>query len=45
MGDKGPSAVAFWKALGIDARRVTRKHGDALFETEANVDFDGHLVK
>jgi hypothetical protein len=44
MGDKGPGAVAFLKALGIDARRVTTKQGDA-FETEANVDFNGHLVK
>lgn len=45
VGDKGPSAVAFLKELGIAARRVTRKQGDAFFETEANVDFDGHLVK
>jgi hypothetical protein len=45
VGDKGPSAVAFLKELGIDAKRVTTKQGDAFFETEANVDFDGHLVK
>lgn len=44
-GDKGPSAVAFLKELGIDARRVTTKQGDSFFETEANVDFHGHLVK
>lgn len=45
VGDKGPSAVAFLKALGIQAKQVTRKQGDDFFETEANVDFDGHLVK
>jgi hypothetical protein len=45
VGDKGPSAVAFLKDLGIDAKQVTRKQGDGFFETEANVDFDGHLVK
>jgi hypothetical protein len=45
VGDKGPGAVAFLKELGIDAKRVTRKQGDDFFETEANVDFNGHLVK
>lgn len=45
VGDKGPGAVAFLKALGIDAKRVTTKQGNAFFETEANVNFDGHLVK
>lgn len=45
VSDKGPSAVKLWKELGIDAKKITKKQGDAFFETEANVDFDGHLVK
>jgi hypothetical protein len=45
VGDKGPSAVKFLKELGIDAKKVTTKRGDAFFETEVTVDFDGHPVK
>jgi hypothetical protein len=45
VSDNGPSVVKFLKELGIDAKQVTTKLDTAFFETDANVDFHGHLVK
>ena len=44
VGTRGPTALAFWKELGLDVRKLSHKdHGWT--ETTAKLDFAGKLVR
>lgn len=43
LDDKGPSGVAFWRAIGIDAAKLAKPQ-NGMIVTQGTVDFDGKLV-
>ncbi len=44
--DHGPGGGAFWKALGLDAKRLTHENKPLLLvETSATLDFEGKVIQ
>ncbi len=42
--DEHPPAAAYWKALGLDASKLTKKDSTGWYETTAKLDFAGKLA-